>query len=91
MLFARLYIGVDRQDDMINGSDADDRRNIIFHAVGSAENTTGYVLGLHLNVDPSLNPDDIERDAIASGEKKRGERGSHRESWQKENCCHMKI
>lgn len=65
---ARLYIGVDRQDYMINWSDADDRRNIIFHAVGSADNTTGYVLGLHLNFDPSLDPDVIEKDAIASGD-----------------------
>ncbi len=53
---------------MINWSDAKDRRNIIFRAVGSADNTTGYVLGLHLNFEPSLNPDDIERDAIASGD-----------------------
>jgi transposase-like protein len=68
MPFVRLYIGVDRQDYMINWSDADDRRNIIFRAVGSADNTTGYVFGLHLNFDPSLNPDDIERDAIASGD-----------------------
>jgi len=37
-------------------------------AVGSADNRTGYVFGLHLNFDPSLNPDDIERDAIASGD-----------------------
>ncbi len=65
---ARLYIGVDRQDYVINWSDADDRRNIIFHAVGSADNTTGYVLGLHLNFDPSLDPDVIEKDAIASGD-----------------------
>ncbi len=68
MPLARLYIGVDRQDYMINWSDADDRRNIIFRAVGSADNTTGYVLGLHLNFDPSLHPDDVERDAIASGD-----------------------
>ncbi len=65
---ARLYIGVDRQDYMINWSDAEDRRNIIFRAVGSADNTTGYVFGLHLNFDPSLNPDDIEKDAIDSGD-----------------------
>ena len=65
---ARLYIGVDRQDYMINWSDADDRRNIIFRAVGSADNTTGYVLGLHLNFDPLMDPDLIERDAIASGD-----------------------
>jgi hypothetical protein len=53
---------------MINWSDANDRRNIIFRAIGSADNTTGYVLGLHLNFDPSLDPDDIEKDAIASGD-----------------------
>jgi hypothetical protein len=49
-------------------SDADDRRNIIFRADGSADNTTGYVLGLHLNFDPLMDPDLIERDAIASGD-----------------------
>jgi len=68
MPLARLYIGVDRQDYMINWSDADDRRNIIFRAVGSADNTTGYVLGVHLNFDPLMDPDLIERDAIASGD-----------------------
>lgn len=68
MPLARLYIGVDRQDYMINWSDANDRRNIIFRAVGSADNTTGYVLGLHLNFDPFVDPDITERDAIASGD-----------------------
>lgn len=65
---SRLYIGVDRQDYMINWSDAKDRRNIIFRAIGSADNTTGYVFGLHLNLDPSLNPKNIEREAVASGD-----------------------
>lgn len=68
MSISRLYIGVDRQDYMINWSDAKDRRNIIFRAVGSADNTTGYILGLHLNFDPSMNPENIEKDAIASGD-----------------------
>ncbi|MBT6340159.1 MAG: IS1 family transposase [Desulfobacula sp.] len=68
MSINRLYIGVDRQDYMINWSDAKDRRNIIFRAVGSADNTTGYILGLHLNFDPSMNPENIEKDAIASGD-----------------------
>jgi hypothetical protein len=68
MPLTRLYIGVDLQDYMINWSDAADRRNIIFRAVGSADNTTGYVLGLHLNFDPSLDADDIEKDAIAAGD-----------------------
>ena len=68
MALTRLYIGVDLQDYMINWSDAADRRNIIFRAVGSADNTSGYVLGLHLNFDPSLHPDSVERDAIAAGD-----------------------
>jgi transposase-like protein len=68
MPLRRLYIAADRQDYMINWSDAKDRRNIIFHAVGSADNTTGYVFGLHLNFDPSLDSDDIEREAISSAD-----------------------
>ena len=68
MPFARLYVGVDGQDYMLNWANADDRRNIIFHAIGSADNTTGYVLGLHLNFDPSLDSGEIETDAIASGD-----------------------
>jgi len=68
MSFDRLYIGVDRQDYMINWSDAKNRRNIRFHAVGSADNSTGYVLGIHLNFDSSLNPDDLEKDVLASND-----------------------
>jgi len=68
MLIARLYIGVDQQDYVINWSDAKNRRNITFRAIGSADNATGYVFGLHLNFDPSLNPEDIENDAVASGD-----------------------
>ncbi len=53
---------------MINWSDADDRRNIIFRAVGSADNRTGYVFGMHLNFDPLMDANLIERDAISSGD-----------------------
>jgi len=68
MPITRLYIGVDRQDYMINWSDADDRRNIIFRAVGSADNRTGYVFGMHLNFDPLMDANLIERDAVSSGD-----------------------
>jgi hypothetical protein len=53
---------------MINWSAADDRRNIMFRAVGSADNRTGYVLGLHLNFDPLMDADLMERDAIGLGD-----------------------
>ncbi len=68
MPLRRLYISVDRQDYVINWAEADDRRNIIFHAVGSADNNTGYVFGIHLNFDASISPDAAEREAIACGD-----------------------
>ncbi|WP_157275107.1 transposase-like zinc-binding domain-containing protein [Dechloromonas agitata] len=60
---SRLYISVDRQDYMVNWSRDNDRRNIILRAVGSADNTTGYVFGMHLNFDPERDPVTIEQDA----------------------------
>ena len=66
--FRRLYIAVDRQDYIVNWTDASDKRNVQLHTVGSADNTTGYVFGLHLNFDPSLQPTEIEKQAISTGE-----------------------
>jgi hypothetical protein len=56
---ARLY------DELVGRKE---RKNIISRAVGSADSTTGYVFGLHLKFDHSLDPDGIERHAIASGD-----------------------
>lgn len=64
----RLYVGIDRQDYMVNWSNSADKRNIILHALGSADNETGYVFGLHLNFDPVLDPATIEKDAIEYGD-----------------------
>ncbi len=64
----RLYIGTDRQDYMVNWSDSADKRNVMLHAAGSADNSSGYVFGLHLNFDPSLDPFLIVQDAEASGD-----------------------
>ena len=36
----RLYIGVDRQDDVVNGTQREDKRNVQLTAVGSADNAT---------------------------------------------------
>jgi hypothetical protein len=68
MPIRRLYIGTDRQDYMVNWTNAADKRNVVLHAVGSADNETGYVFGLHLNFDPLLDPDQIERDAESRGD-----------------------
>jgi len=68
MAIPRLYLGVDRQDYVVNWTRHEDRRNVMLHAVGSADNATGYVFGMHLNYDASLDYDAIEKDAIAAGD-----------------------
>lgn len=61
----RLAISVDRQDYTINWSDTDDKRNIIIHSLGSADNASGYIFGLHLNLDHEASPDQVEAGAEA--------------------------
>ncbi len=61
----RLYIAVDRQEYTINWSNQHDKRNVVMSAVGSADQSTGYVFGMHLDFDPSLDPAQIEADATA--------------------------
>ncbi len=68
MSIRRLYIAVDRQDYMVNWSNRTDKRNIILHAVGSADGKTGYVFGVHLNFDSSLDPIETEKQAIVNGD-----------------------
>jgi transposase-like protein len=59
-----LYIGVDRQDYMVNWKAADDKRNIVLSSIASAENATGYVFGIHLNFDPSIDPMETEDETL---------------------------
>ena len=61
----RLHISLDRQDYVVNWGDRKDKRNITLTAMGSADNLTGYVFGMNLNFDGSLNPESIEQDAIS--------------------------
>ncbi|MDO8706493.1 MAG: hypothetical protein Q7J84_16255 [Sulfuricaulis sp.] len=65
MPIRRLYLAIDRQDYVVNWSNQDDKRNVVLHAVGSADDETGYVFGMHLDFDPSLDPAVIEQDAAA--------------------------
>lgn len=68
MPLSRLYLATDRQDYVVNWTQQEDRRNVVLHAVGTADNVTGYVFGLHLNYDPALDVDAIERAAVAAGD-----------------------
>jgi len=64
----RVYVSVDRQDYTVNWSERKDKRNVVLSAVGSADNETGYVFGMHLNFDPEENPDVVNSDALVSGD-----------------------
>ena len=64
----RLYIGIDRQDYVVNWTQRKDKRNVQLTAVGSADNTTRYVFGMHLNFDPDVEAGAIEHEAAALGD-----------------------
>lgn len=64
----RLYISVDRQVYLVNWGEESDRRNISISAVGSADNVTGYIFGMHPNFDSSIDPDATKLDAALSGD-----------------------
>jgi hypothetical protein len=64
----RLYLSVDRQDHVINWKEAGDKRNIVLNAVGTADNKSGYVFGIHANYDPSIDGARIELDAEENGD-----------------------
>jgi len=64
----KLYLSTDRQDYIVNWSSQDDKRNVTLHAVGSADNITGYVFGMHLDFDPLLDRNAIEEDALITND-----------------------
>lgn len=64
----RLYLALDRQDYVFNWGTQLDRRNVMLHAIGAADNETGYVFGMDLDFDPDLDSEVIEKAAIAEGD-----------------------
>ena len=68
MTIKRLYIAVDRQNYLVNWLQTQDKRNIVLNVVGSADNTSSYIFGLHLNFDPSLESAVMEQAALDSGD-----------------------
>lgn len=61
-------MAVDRQDYVVNWTQRQDKRNVVLHAVGSADNDSGYVFGMHLNFDPRLDRDEVEEEARLGGD-----------------------
>lgn len=64
----KLYLSVDRQDHLVNWANRKDKRQTQFQAVGTADNDSGYVFGIHLNYDPMLKHDAIEEAANLCGD-----------------------
>jgi transposase-like protein len=64
----RLYLATDRQDYVVNWNRHEDRRNVVLHAVGTADNDTGYIFGMHLNYAPTLDAEEVEQLAVAAGD-----------------------
>ncbi len=65
MPIPRLYLATDRQDYAINWSFRKDKRNVVLHAVGTADQEAGYVFGMHLNFDAALDSGAVEKAALA--------------------------
>ena len=63
-----LYISVDRQSYGVNWTQRKDRRNVMLHAVGSADMNSGYVFGMNLNFEPNANPKEVEALAQTAGD-----------------------
>lgn len=68
MNIPRLYLSVDRQEYVINWVRAGDKRNIVLSALGSADNKTSYVFGIHVNYDQRVDAVKIEKDAEQIGD-----------------------
>ena len=64
----RLYVATDRQDYVVNWTARSDKRNVTLTAVASADLQSGYVFGMHLNYDPSLDRSTIEAAAKQQGD-----------------------
>jgi transposase-like protein len=64
----RIYLATDRQDYTVNWTERKDKRNIVLSAVASADNSSGYVFGVHSNFDPSSDRDAVEADARSTGD-----------------------
>lgn len=64
----RLQISLDRQDYLVNWTETVDKRNVVIHAMGSADNRTGFVFGMHLNFDQDAQREAIEQDALICGD-----------------------
>lgn len=68
MHLPKMYVAVDRQVHNVNWSSRRDRRNVQLSAIASADLSSGYVFGFHLNFDQTLDPEATEQEAARVGD-----------------------
>lgn len=64
----KRYIAVDRQEYAVNWTHRKDKRNVVIRAIGSADLDSGFVFGMDINFDGSLDTETVEADAAACGD-----------------------
>lgn len=64
----RLYLGVDRQDYLVNWLIRKDKRNIQLSAIATVDNEHGYCFGMHLNFDPSVDSQIVQSEVEKNGD-----------------------
>lgn len=64
----RLYLGVDRQDYLVNWLVRKDKRNIQLSAIAAVDNDHHYCFGVHLNFDPKLNSIAVQAEVEKNGD-----------------------
>lgn len=68
LVIRRLYLGVDRQDYLVNWLVRKDKRNIQLSAIAAVDNEHGYCFGVHLNFDPSLDSESVQAEVEKNGD-----------------------
>jgi len=64
----KLYLATDRQTLAVNWSNRKDKRNITLQAIATADLKSGYVFGMNLNFDASMNLDEVEAEVHINGD-----------------------
>ena len=64
----RLQISIDRQEYMLNWTETVDKRNVVIYALGSSDNRSGFVFGMHPNIDTDVNRDELLAEAEDCGD-----------------------
>lgn len=64
----RLYLASDQQEYIVNWTNTKDKRNVIVKAIGTADMRSGYVFGMHVNYDASLDPEFVRAAVERNGD-----------------------